>query len=230
MDMGAELTCLTRICPSKAERLSSITWNPQILRKENCPNIDGKYSNLGFIKSKNVSVGYVETPTYLKDLIFLSPADGFNIKYESHQKIPGRTVVVNYKDINGKPLGKSVKEDNSDFYKQAIISINLNQDILSLKLLDTVNTTYMTGILDVIHPYIGCHGGKFIVRELHATGGIEGGIGAASAEELILQRLSNGSLEVSRNSRTWQYSNSRGVLNLNNPSKDEYTLVFKPLN
>ena len=226
--MGGEVVCLTGVCASKAERLADIPWSPQMLEKKGCPNLSGEYINAGRISSKNVSPGYVGIFLHLNDYVFFSTNSEFDVRYEFYQKIPSTTVDINYRAINGKPLGKGSREDDSEFYKSALISILQDKDQLSFSLLDADGIKYTTSTLDLNHSQIGCINSKLFIRRVNAVSGIEGGFGSASATELILQKIADGSLQLFKRVRSWRYSNSRGLLDINNPRSDEFTLRFPP--
>lgn len=228
VEMGGEVVCLTGVCASKAGRLADIPWNPQILEKKGCPNISGEFINSGQISSKNVSPGYAGIFLHLNDYIFFSTNSEFDVRYEIHQKIPSTTVNISYRAINGKSLGKGSREDDSEFYKSSLMSIWQDKNQLSIGLLDAHRIKYTTSTLNLNHSEIGCIDSKLLIRRVNAVGGIEGGLGSASAMELILQKLADGSLQLSKRVRSWPYSNSRGLLGINNPRRDEFTLIFPP--
>lgn len=219
-----EVVCLSGICASEEERLSSIPWSPPVLKKNNCPNIGGAYYDEESPESR------------LSQHLWLSDKIGPAVNREDYKKIPFTPIQKQIKYVSGKPTAETIIiEDQSIFYKSAITVIGQDENILEATLMDNKGTKYKKSILNLNHPQIGCDSGALIIREVSASGGAEGALGSAYASETRYSKLPDGRLHMSVQSRNWYYSSSRGLIGIGaggndsgtEPRKGNSTSIFK---
>jgi len=239
-EMVGSVACLSGMCESKERRLSEILWDPPLtLQKGGCFSIEGHYHDegeliLGSLPGKEKDA-YFRRASRLSNYLLSSENYPVKVEYRSYMAIPSTISEVPKKDVTGRLLGGTVQvADDSNFYKNAILSIKNSQNILEITLSDGNGKKYNAFLIPTESPQIGCSGDSLIIRVTKAVAGSEGGLGLARATQLKLKKLSDNRLQLNIQNRNWAYSISQGLVGTDTngntsgtePRKSEVTLTF----
>lgn len=181
-------------------------WNPPVLSKEGCPDIDGRYQDKGLLKQS--------FEFRLPSMIDGRDSEGLNglpVTYTSFRKIT--------------PGGLSTKDFFAwmrTFDAQAVTSIRKGEETIDVVLMDGVGIEYSKATLKLDHPKVGCYNGALVIRKQYRTSGGEGNPGWVTAGEYEFRKLNDGSLQVIKRIREW----SRSLAEY--PRETETTLLFPP--
>ena len=182
-------------------------WNPPVLSKEGCPNIDGKYQDKGSLE---------------RLFEFRRPI----MPYQSRDPRELERLPVTYTfSRNITPSGLSIKESSARiraFNAQAVTSIQKRERTIAVVLMDGVGAEYTKATLKLDHPQVGCYNGALVIRMQYRTSGGEGKPGFEIAGEFEYRKLNDGSLQVIVRRREW----SRQIAEY--PRETETTLLFPP--
>jgi hypothetical protein len=186
-------------------------WNPPVLSKEGCSNIDGRYQDRNLLFRQ------------FDFRLLSSNSTSIQGGYEVYQKIPFVPIKQPIKYVSGKATNETrIYEDESEFYKNAITSIKQQDQYIEATLIDEKGTKYRKSILVLDHPQVGCYNGALVIRRQYRTSGGEGNPGIITAGEHEFRKLDDGSLQVIKRTREW----SRSLAEY--PRKTETIQIFPP--
>jgi hypothetical protein len=196
-------------------------WSPSVLSKEGCPNLDGRYRG------------------EVLALEFLS----FSRKDYAHNRLdpngPLTTVVHRlepyltsrkHPDSRGGYVADSVKE--KIFESHAITMIQQRGRNIDVVSMDDAGVEYSTMTLKVDHPqieypYVGCYNGALISRNVSVSGS-EGARGYVETFEKEFRKLSDGTLQVTRRTKSWVRSGLTGKAT-GEPRESRTVELFPPV-
>lgn len=196
-------------------------WNPPVLSKDGCPDLDGKY------KGESLASRF---------LIF-SRMDHANDRLDTnapltttvHREKPYYTVYRKYSDsragLEADPAKKKVFENHAITMIQ---QRGRNIDVVSM---DDAGVEYSTMILKLDHPqieypYVGCYNGALVSRNISVSGS-EGARGYVETFETEFRKLSDGTLQVIRRTKSWVRSGLTGKAT-GEPRESSTVELFSP--
>jgi hypothetical protein len=203
------IVCLTGLCPSIKEHMAKIPWNPPSLEHQNCPDINGKYSARIHVTGLIYSELFMEFPLGDDKDSFIHATTE---ETPEGAKFYSATGIKDYILIEKKERNLMVSRIGPDGNLFQRTTIGLNS------------------------PAMGCADGYFIIRTISPPFLGEWGYGTVSAIEKKIKKRADGSLEITRYTREWQYNDMSGLIGMNpDGSKNStgmpmewkpYTMVF----
>jgi len=157
-------------------------WDPPVLSKEGCPNLDGRYKNLGVTITESRA-----KPT-------------LHMYFEPYYPPYGETMPMMLTAYPRQSIWKDVEQADAQIQQRGrfleITTLDAGTDMPRVKY-----------TLDMNHPLVGCHDDALILRRWGKHhGGPWGGCGTAWATDRAFRKLANGSLEVHFHRREWKCS------------------------
>jgi hypothetical protein len=163
-------------------------WDPPVISKEGCPNLDGKYKNLGVADTVPRSREKIE--------LFRHFLPNIPVYDETTPLTLTKLIAVDAKQLSL----KEIEQGNLVFQQRGRLL-----EVIFLE--DKTGTPRVKYTLDMNHPRVGCHDGALIFRRLQMHhGGPWGACGIAWAKDRAFRKLADGSLEVRFHSREWRCS------------------------
>ena len=195
-------------------------WNPPVISKEGCPNLDGKYKapdNLLMrllTQHDQLSIDknqlLVRQPIYRRIPEIVRDKDYF-----------ARLGVVGENAVRSARARDSAEQEQA-FHDRAVTWVRQQGRELEVTLTDGAGIEYSKRVLNLDHPQVGCHNGALVIRSQTRHFGAEFTKGEASAGEKEYRKSSAGGLEVIGRSRYWTSTMA------SEPRRKESTLLFPP--
>lgn len=214
------LVCLTGVCQSNEARIAEIPWTPQKLEKKSCKDLSGEY-------------GDSPKGSLFRILDFRSSSFGPNgLQLSFHESrfsgIPPAASAT-------KSGGWATIADGTEVRSTQTTMVRTAERHLHLEAVDLSRAVRQEAVLSLDHGQIGCVDGATVIRTVSVFGGREGGLGTATAVEKKIQKFVDGSIRVDISTREWYFSNSRGLIGIDNnnrasgstPRSGRYYLIFK---
>lgn len=179
-------------------------WNPPVLSKEECPNLDGKY--------QGEELAQVFSDRFLRRDHAHNRVDPDSpLTLVVHQEKP----YLVYHNLPYGGVGVSADSAKEKVFKShAITVIQQRGRSMDVVLMDDAGVKYSTMTLKLDHPqteypYVGCYDGALVSRNISVSGS-EGARGYVETFETEFRKLNDGTLQVTRRLKDWVRSGLTG--------------------
>lgn len=197
-------------------------WNPSVLSKEGCPELDGKY------KGESLAGEFLSFARRDRAHNRLDPSGPLTTVV--HREKP-------YITYRNPPYGGAEVWSISDPVKEKIFKSHAitmiqqrgrNIDVVSM---DDAGVKYSTMTLkldrpQLEYPYVGCNNGALVSRNISVSGS-EGARGYVETFETEFRKLSDGTLQVTRRTKSWVRSGLTGKAT-GEPRESSTVELFSP--
>ena len=184
-------------------RVIDSPWNPSVLSKEGCPDLDGKYRGEALDKLFQLFARWDYAQNRWDTTAPLTVVEHREKPYITYHNLPYGGVGV---------MADSIKK--KIFESHAITMIQQHGRNMDVVLMDDAGVEYSTMTLKLDHPQIeypcvGCCNGALVYRNISVSGS-EGARGYVETFETEFRKLSDGSLQVTRRTKSWVRSGLTG--------------------
>jgi hypothetical protein len=163
-------------------------WDPPTLSKTGCPDIDGTY--------------YVRDQKSENDLLWSF------IPYHAPDNETNPTRMVSHFQRTQKMAPRKKGSEHSPgtkTSKKPAAQIKKAEDnFLELRTIGSDGKPRSEYLLDLKHPWVGCHNGALVVRRWVLIQAPKGPCGFSRADETEFRKLPDGSLQLNQHTRWWE--------------------------